>query len=232
MFDERRHRITAGIDKSYLLEPIVVDTKTTMTKRVIAPTKPMRLDQKMSNYSKVIVPPLQNRLINQDINGNNHLSLNDDPLDRTLREPTKIVTKTTGIARKVTPAISSPPPLKNVTNNEKVKKAFERFKSSRKKFFSLSVGFSIVQNFPFHSLLFAESTKFEKFFWKKIYFVFFFSNIFSPSRDESSTGKSNPIDKKWNHHDFGSFKVKYKISFNHSQCFSIKNEGSRAGWKG
>jgi hypothetical protein len=127
MFDERRHRITAGIDKSYLLEPIVVETKTTTTKRVIAPTKPMRLDHKMSNYSKVIVPPLQNRLINHDINGNNHFSLSDDPLDRTFRESTKLATKvseklslTTGITRKPTPAVFSPPALKNVTN-QKVK---------------------------------------------------------------------------------------------------------------
>jgi hypothetical protein len=129
MFEDRRHRITAGIDKSYLLEPIaLVETKTTTTKRVIAPTKPMRLDQKMSNYSKVIVPPLQNRLINNDINGNNHFSQSDDPLDRTFREPSKIAAKTseklnlttTGITRKLTPAVSSPPALKNVTN-QKVK---------------------------------------------------------------------------------------------------------------
>lgn len=156
MFDERRHRITAGIDKSYLLEPIVVETKTTTTtKRVIAPTKPMRLDQKMSNYSKVIVPPLQNRLINHDINGNNHFSLSDDPLDLTFRE-TKVTTKTTtnGVARKLTPAVSSPPALKNVTN-QKVKsfwKALERKKNHfGEKMFSFSVGFSLLacKIFPF-----------------------------------------------------------------------------------
>lgn len=130
MFDERRHRITAGIDKSYLLEPIVVESKTSSTtKRVIAPSKPMRLEQKMSNYSKVIVPPLQNRLVNHDINGNNNFNLNDDPLDRTFRggDPARSGTKTTangksnsttiGITRKLTPAVSSPP-LKNVTNQK------------------------------------------------------------------------------------------------------------------
>ena len=133
MFDERRHKITAGIDKSYLLEPIVVDAKTTTTKRVIAPSKPMRLDQK--NYSKVIVPPLQNRLINHDINGNNHFSHSDDPLDRTFRE-TKVAVKTTekfnsstnGVNRKLAPTVSSPTALKNVTN-QKVKMLF---KSSRR----------------------------------------------------------------------------------------------------
>lgn len=131
MFDERRHRITAGIDKSYLLEPIVVDTKTTTTKRVIAPSKPMRLEQKMSNYSKVIVPPLQNRLNSHaDINGNNNFSINDDPLDRTFRggeftrnggKPpvtVKLNATTTGITRKLTPAVSSSPTLKNVTNQK------------------------------------------------------------------------------------------------------------------
>lgn len=130
MFDERRHRITAGIDKSYLLDPILVEPKTTTTtKRVIAPTKPTRYDQKMSNYSKVIVPPLQNR-VNHDINGNNHFSVNDDPLDRTfrggeLKGPMRpvmsekvTVTKTVG-TRKLTPAVtSSSPPLKNVTNQK------------------------------------------------------------------------------------------------------------------
>lgn len=145
MFDERRHRITAGIDKSYLLEPILVETKTTTTKRVIAPPKPMRLDQKMSNYSKVIVPPLQNRLlINHDINGNNHFSHSDDLLDQTFREQTKIAAKksdklnltTTGITRKLTPAVSSPPALKNVTN-QKVR-AFQGSKARYRKRFSLS----------------------------------------------------------------------------------------------
>ena len=151
MFDERRHKITAGIDKSYLLEPIVVDVKTTTTKRVIAPSKPMRSDQKMSNYSKVIVPPLQNRLINHDINGNNHFSHSDDPLDRTFRE-TKIAIKTTekfnsstnGVTRKLAPAVSSPTALKNVTN-QKVKfafqKALERKISQGLVYFCLSVGF-------------------------------------------------------------------------------------------
>lgn len=133
MFDERRHRITAGIDKSYLLEPIVVETKTSTTKqRTVQQTRPARYDQKMSNYSKVIVPPLQNRLINNDINGNNHFSTNDDTLDRTFRggEAAKLIGKSgtqdkfastkVSVTRKLTPAVSSPPPLKNVTN-QKVK---------------------------------------------------------------------------------------------------------------
>jgi hypothetical protein len=125
MFDERRHRITAGIDKSFLLEPIVVDSKPSVTsKRTIAPSKPTRYDQKMSNYSKVIVPPLQNRLINQDINGNNHFSGNDDPLDKTFRgektigRPAGGEKPKVGVTRKLTPAVSSPPPLKNVTNQK------------------------------------------------------------------------------------------------------------------
>lgn len=119
MFDERRHRITAGIDKSYLLEPIVADTKTTTTtKRVIVPSK------QKNYYSKIIVPPLQNRLVNPDINGNNNLGINDDPLDRTIRciDPPKIGSKATsngkstiaGATRKLTPAA----PLTNVTNQK------------------------------------------------------------------------------------------------------------------
>lgn len=128
MFDERRHRITAGIDKSYLLEPITVETKTTTTtKRVIAPSKPTRYDQKMSNYSKVIVPPLQNRMVNHDVNGNNHFSANDDQLDgfragelRSGTKPLGVTASKTVVTRKLTPAVTSPPPLKNVTN-QKVK---------------------------------------------------------------------------------------------------------------
>lgn len=133
MFDERRHRITAGIDKSYLLEPIVVETKTsttTTTKRTLAPSRPARYDQKMSNYSKVIVPPLQNRLTNNDINGNSHFSTNDDALDKTSRggDVTKTILKSGTNekfssskigATRLTPAVSSsPPPLKNVTNQK------------------------------------------------------------------------------------------------------------------
>lgn len=233
MFDERRHRITAGIDKSYLLEPIVVDTKTTTTKRVIAPSKPMRLDQKMSNYSKVIVPPLQNRLINQDINGNNHFSLNDDPLDRTLREPTKIVTKTTGITRKLTPAISSPPALKNVTNNQKVKrKAFQRFKSSREKNSFLSWLFQPCKIFYFILCFSLSRQSSRNSFRLNLFRLFFFFNIFPPTRDELSTGKSNPIFEKWEQHELGSFDVNFKVSFEcskHSQCLSINLESSRTG---
>jgi hypothetical protein len=134
---EKRHRITAGIDKSYLLEPIVTTTTTTTTtKRVIAPTKPTR-DQKPLNYSKVIVPPLQNRSINHDFNGNSHFSVSDDPLNRTFRATDgmpighvmksttraandKLNATTIGVTRKLTPAavITSPPALKIVTNQK------------------------------------------------------------------------------------------------------------------
>lgn len=145
MFDERRSR--AGIDKSYLLEPIAVETtKTTInSKRQVGPAKVTTTsvksrDQKMSNYSKVIVPPLQNRnIINHDINGNNNHFRNasDDPIDRTFRpgdtaivnfsNKAKVGVKTTvnaSTTRRPTPAVTSSnisPPLKNVTN-QKVKK--------------------------------------------------------------------------------------------------------------
>lgn len=109
MFDERRHRITAGIDKSYLLEPIIVDPKmTTTTKRVIAPSKPAKYDQKMTTYSKVIVPPLQSRVLNRNGNGANRVSVRGDPLQETFPEnldsgsqlgAKKVVT------RKLTPAV-------------------------------------------------------------------------------------------------------------------------------
>lgn len=115
MFDERRHRITAGIDKSYLLEPITVDAKPTLTtKRSIAAPKPTRYDQKLSNYSKVIVPPLQNRVVNQDINGNNHFSSNEST-----KINTKPFTNKVGITRKLTPAVTSPP---LVIRNENIDK--------------------------------------------------------------------------------------------------------------
>jgi hypothetical protein len=140
MFDERRSRITAGIDKSYLLEPIAVDAKTTTTttttkRQVIAPAKTVR-DQKMVNYSKVIVPPLQNRLINHDINGNNHddtFRTGDTALVNFRTTSTKAVTKTTNpgnnvkkIAVTTVTTSSKSPPLKNVTNvtNQKVKGLF------------------------------------------------------------------------------------------------------------
>lgn len=132
---EKRHRITAGIDKSYLLEPIVTTTTTT-TKRIIAPSKPTR-NQKPMNYSKVIVPPLQNRTINHEINGNSHFSLSDDPLNRTFRatdgmpigqmktstRPTmneKLNATTVGATRKLTPTVvtSPPPPIKTVINQK------------------------------------------------------------------------------------------------------------------
>lgn len=143
MFDERRSRITAGIDKSFLLEPI--ETKTSITnkhqqqqRQVIGKVNNAR-DQKMINYSKVIVPPLQNRLINHqphDINGNNHF--NDEPIERTttLRtndnlKTTKVLAKVnlnnnnnvSGTTRKLTPKNTTPTttssvPLKNVTNQK------------------------------------------------------------------------------------------------------------------
>lgn len=112
MFDEkRRQKKTAGIDKSYLLEPIVVDTNkisTTVKKRTNGPTKPSRAIDQRVNYSKVIVPPLQNRLINHDINGNNHFSSSNDPLDKTFREPSRITVNNGG---KVTSSFG---------NNEKI----------------------------------------------------------------------------------------------------------------
>lgn len=125
MFDERRHRITAGIDKSYLLEPITVETKTSISKqnRTIAPpSRPTRYEQKMSNYSKVIVPPLQNRtLMNNDVNGNNQFSLIDEPLNRTfgggeLAKVPRTTTTKTVITRKLTPTVlPTSQPLRNVT---------------------------------------------------------------------------------------------------------------------
>lgn len=137
MFDERRSRITAGIDKSYLLEPIAVDTtKTTKTQRqVIGPSKSSR-DQKMANYTKVIVPPLQNRLINHDINGNNHITSNDT-VDRSLKSgdavlvnfkstaTSKPMTKSSNVIEKngvnsvKKPVVNTTSaPLKNVTNQK------------------------------------------------------------------------------------------------------------------
>lgn len=161
MFDERRQRKTAGIDKSYLLEPIVVDTNkisATSTKRVIGPSKPSRLIDQRMNYSKVVVPPLQNRLINHDINGNNHFSASNDPLDKTFREPARISsnTKATTILTNnmmKKPAVNSQTisksstiiddtssPLKNVTNqNHKVSFAkYENFSIRHSNFESIT----------------------------------------------------------------------------------------------
>lgn len=104
MFDERRQsqRKTAGIDKSYLLEPIVVETNKTTVKRsstLGGLPKPngtrTTIDQRV-NYSKVIVPPLQNRLINHDINGNTNFSSSSDPLDRTFRDSSRIIANNGG----------------------------------------------------------------------------------------------------------------------------------------
>lgn len=131
MFKERRSQITAGIDKSYLLEPIAVDTKSISTK---PPPRQMkttnRNDQKSLNYSKVIVPPLQNRLINHDINGNNHFTAGDETNALVnFKTTTKVITKTNGTStngaatRKLTPTVTSninatSAPLKNVTNQK------------------------------------------------------------------------------------------------------------------
>lgn len=158
MFDERRGR-GAGIDKSYLLAPITVETNKTTTisnkRQVIAPAKATR-EQKMSNYSKVIVPPLQNRTTNNhDINGNNHYknAINEPAtttIDRSFRPvDTPVVNfKPRGIAatktvnapsnnnastmKRPTPVVSStsPPPqqpLKNVTNQKVRKGIFSPF---------------------------------------------------------------------------------------------------------
>lgn len=134
MFDERRNR--AGIDKSYLLEPIAVESNRTTSnghRQVIGPAKAAVRDQRITNYSKVIVPPLQNRITNNhDVNGNKYYkNAADDPIERTTRAAgdnalvkTKPGTKasTTGIGKKPSPPVSSvantSPPLKNVTNQK------------------------------------------------------------------------------------------------------------------
>lgn len=118
MFDERRHRITAGIDKSFLLDPISVETKTSTMKKQVIAVKPTRYDQKMSNYSKVIMPPLQSRLINSDINGNNHLSVHLS--DETFRsgelklrgKPSEVTSSKTVVFA------SSQPQVKNMVNQK------------------------------------------------------------------------------------------------------------------
>jgi hypothetical protein len=143
MFDERRSRITAGIDKSFLLEPITIDTlKATkqQPRQVMGASKNSR-DQKMSNYTKVIVPPLQNRLINHDINGNNHIT-GSDTLDRSSKSSdtvlvnfksttasSKLLSKTNntvtekngssiGSNKKPLTMTTTSAPLKNVTNQK------------------------------------------------------------------------------------------------------------------
>lgn len=137
MFDERRNR--AGIDKSYLLEPIAVESNRTMNskRQVIGPASKTS-SQRITNYSKVIVPPLQNRNThNHDINGNNHYrNAVDDPIDRTLRhgetavvnfktkQPGTKATTNVGVKKPSPPAVSSSSvittssPLKNVTNQK------------------------------------------------------------------------------------------------------------------
>jgi hypothetical protein len=129
MFDERRSRITAGIDKSYLLEPIAVDTKITSTNKqrqqqVNGPVKSSR-EQKALNYTKVIVPPLQNRTINHDINGNNHhLTSNNDSNNLVKNTSMKFgATKVNGnlgtigaSTKKIATSVAVP--LKNVTNQK------------------------------------------------------------------------------------------------------------------
>lgn len=149
MFDERRSRITAGIDKSYLLEPITVDTSkaTKPQRQVIGQSKNSR-DQKMPNYTKVIVPPLQNRLINHhDINGNNHIT-GSDTIDRSLKSSdtvlvnfksttatSKLSTKSNTMTekngtnsnsnRKPIVITTTSAPLKNVTNQKVIFSTFK-----------------------------------------------------------------------------------------------------------
>jgi hypothetical protein len=135
MFDERRNR-GAGIDKSYLLEPIAVESnRTTNSKRQVIGPASKASTQRITNYSKVIVPPLQNRNShNHDINGNNYFrNAVDDPIDRTQRpgetavniktkQPGTKVSTNVGV-KKPSPAapssvVTTSSPLKNVTNQK------------------------------------------------------------------------------------------------------------------
>lgn len=76
MFDERR-RIVAGIDKSYLLDPIVANTKKPAT---VPKTITTRVEQKTKVHH---VPPLSNRTLSHDINGNP----TNDIFDKGLMKP-------------------------------------------------------------------------------------------------------------------------------------------------
>lgn len=136
MFDERRNR--AGIDKSYLLEPIAVESNKPTKRQVIGPASKAST-QRITNYSKVIVPPLQNRnSYNHDINGNNNYYRNavDDLIDRTqrpgettvvnlkIKQPGTKMTPNIGVKKPSPTAVSSSSvgttssPLKNVTNQK------------------------------------------------------------------------------------------------------------------
>lgn len=127
MFDERRSRITAGIDKSYLLEPLAVDTmKTTKNQRqIIVPSKSSR-GKKTHNYTKVIVPPLQNRIIKHERNGNNQIAneieQNSKSSDSVLVDcKTTPRSKTSNMLDKnasVSNAVKNPQALKKVTNQK------------------------------------------------------------------------------------------------------------------
>lgn len=150
MFDERRNR--AGIDKSYLLEPIAVESnRTTNSKRQVIGPASKASSQRITNYSKVIVPPLQNRNThNHDINGNNHYrNAIDDPIDRTLRHGETVVvnlkakqpgTKNIGVKKPSPPVVSSSSsvvttssPLKNLQNFPNVTNQKVSGKSVKKK---------------------------------------------------------------------------------------------------
>jgi hypothetical protein len=65
MFDERR-RIVAGIDKSYLLDPIVTNKKTMPVQKMVTRTE----QQKSMNTRVHHVPPLSNRSLSHDMNAN------------------------------------------------------------------------------------------------------------------------------------------------------------------
>jgi hypothetical protein len=71
MFQERR--IVAGIDKSYLLDPIVTNKKPTPVQKIVT-----RSEQKTLSTRVHHVPPLANRALSQDANGNP----TNDVLDR------------------------------------------------------------------------------------------------------------------------------------------------------
>lgn len=135
MFDERRNR-NPGIDKSYLLEPIAIESSKSMSngkRQVIGPAKQsIRGDQKIGNYSKKnLVPPLQNRYINnQDINGNSYYNTagGNADADSKPKQRTNVSSTSTSVTKVKKPlhalSQSSPPTstsLKNVTNqNQKV----------------------------------------------------------------------------------------------------------------
>lgn len=64
MFDERRKFVT-GIDKSYLLDPIVTSKKPTPVQKMVTRTEQRNVSTRVHH-----VPPLANRSSSQDMNGN------------------------------------------------------------------------------------------------------------------------------------------------------------------